>query len=39
MGTPIYGVLFLDPSPLSPLQLVKSRDTGPRMGDGIVLCR
>ena len=38
MRTPIYGVLLLDPSRHSPLELVKSRDAYSACGDGITLC-
>lgn len=38
MTTPIYGVLLLDPSRHSPLELVKSRDVYSACGEGITLC-
>jgi hypothetical protein len=38
MRTPIYGVLLLDPSRHSPLELVKSRDAYPVRRDGITQC-
>ena len=38
MRTPTYGVLLLDPSCHSPLELVKSRDTHSACGEGITLC-
>ena len=38
MWAPIYGVLFLDPPRLSPLELVKSRDVSPAYWESIELC-
>ena len=37
MRPPIYGVLFLDPSRRSPLELVKSSGAQPVFGEGIIL--
>ena len=38
METPIYGVLMLDPSRYSPLELVKSGGADLVRGVGILLC-
>ena len=38
MGTPIYGVLMLDPSPHWPLQLVKRRGANSVIRERIPLC-